>query len=132
MSDGRQPFGVLPEGWRAARFGEVLERASTPVQPIPAALYREIGIRSHGKGIFHKDPVKGATLGSKRVFSVVPGCLTVNIVFAWEGAVAVTGPREEGMIASHRFPMYRPKGNASVNVEFLRRFFQTSLGVRNA
>src|SRR5262249_38962611 len=36
-------------------------------------------------------------------------CLTFNVVFAWEQAVAVTSSAEFGMIASHRFPMYKPK-----------------------
>ena len=130
MSDRKGASGGLPAGWKTVRFGDVLERVSIPIQTVPNDLYREIGIRSHGKGIFHKGPVKGSTLGSKRVFSVVPGCLTVNIVFAWEGAVAVTSENEAGMIASHRFPMFRAREGGGVDVEFLRRFFQTALGVK--
>ena len=38
----------------------------------------------------------------------MPGCLTLNIVFAWERALAVTTEEEAGMIASHRFPMFQP------------------------
>ncbi|MDQ5946844.1 MAG: type restriction enzyme subunit, partial [Pseudomonadota bacterium] len=38
-----------------------------------------------------------------------PNALVVNIVFAWEQAVAVTTEREKGMVASHRFPMYVAK-----------------------
>jgi type I restriction enzyme S subunit len=96
----------------------------------PNELYREIGIRSHGKGIFHKEPVTGESLGSKRVFSVVPESLVFNIVFAWEGAVAVTSKDEAGMIGSHRFPMFMPSEPQAVDVEFLRRFFQTKLGIQ--
>lgn len=89
-------------------LGRVLEKVSDSVVPVANQMYREIGVRSHGKGIFHKEPVTGESLGNKRVFRVVPGCLTVNIVFAWERAVAITTERENGMIASHRFPMFRP------------------------
>lgn len=32
----------------------------------------------------------------------------LNIVFAWERALAITADHEVGMIASHRFPMFRP------------------------
>jgi len=46
----------------------------------------------------------------------------VNIVFAWEQAVAVTGKNEEGMIASHRFPMYKAKPKKS-DVGFIKYFF---------
>src|ERR1700722_10578485 len=109
------------------RLGEVVERKAAPVMPETRGTYREIGIRSHGKGIFHKEPVTGATLGSKRVFEVIPNCLVFNIVFAWEGAVAVTSENERGMIASHRFPMFAARENVA-SVDFLCRFFQTKLG----
>lgn len=89
-------------------LNHVLEKISDPVIPSANEMYREIGVRSHGKGVFHKEPVSGESLGNKRVYRVVPGCLTVNIVFAWERAVAITTEREDGMIASHRFPMFRP------------------------
>lgn len=123
-------LGRLPSDWRVMPLGEVTERDSTPIEVKPNQVYREIGIRSHGKGVFHKDPVKGATLGAKRVFEVTPERLVFNIVFAWEGAVGVTSERERGMIASHRFPMFGPNGLRLIDVEFLRRFFQTDLGVR--
>jgi restriction endonuclease S subunit len=89
-------------------LNSVLSKVSDSVVPSRNEMYREIGVRSHGKGIFHKEPVTGGALGNKRVYRVVPGCLTLNIVFAWERAVAITTDREKGMIASHRFPMFRP------------------------
>jgi type I restriction enzyme, S subunit len=123
-------LGPLPADWSVRPLGEVTEKTASPIEVDPSGLYREIGIRSHGKGIFHKEPVKGETLGAKRVFQVVPGRLVFNIVFAWEGAVAITSKHEEGMIASHRFPMFGPNEKRLIDVEFLRRFFQTELGVR--
>lgn len=132
MTPERTPtrLGQLPSDWRVMALGEVTHRDSTPIQVKPNDFYREIGIRSHGKGVFHKEPVKGTTLGAKRVFEVTPERLVFNIVFAWEGAVGVTSERERGMIASHRFPMFGPNGRRLIDVEFLRRFFQTDLGVR--
>jgi restriction endonuclease S subunit len=123
-------LGPLPADWSVRPLGEVTEKTASPIEVEPRGLYREIGIRSHGKGIFHKEHVKGETLGAKRVFQVVPDRLVFNIVFAWEGAVAVTSKYEAGMIASHRFPMFGPNAARLIDVEFLRRFFQTELGVR--
>lgn len=120
----------VPDDWKLMPLGAVLQRLAIPVEVQPTARYREIGIRSHGKGVFHKDEVAGASIGDKRVFEVVPGALAMNIVFAWEGSVAVMSERERGMIASHRFPMFVPSGQVAVDVEFVRRFFQTELGVR--
>jgi type I restriction enzyme S subunit len=123
-------LGPLPGDWSVKPLGEVTEKTASPIEVQPRGLYREIGIRSHGKGVFHKEPVKGETLGAKRVFRVVPERLVFNIVFAWEGAVAVTSKHEEGMIASHRFPMFGPNEKRLIDVEFLRRFFETEQGVR--
>lgn len=114
-------------GWNLTRIDEVLERVTRPVKVETNVIYQEVGIRSHGKGIFHKPAINGKELGEKRVFWVVPNALMFNIVFAWEQAVAVTSTREQGMIASHRFPMYFPKDDRC-SVEFLRQFFCTPRG----
>lgn len=84
-------------------MGQIAPLVRRPVQVSPSASYREIGIRSFGKGVFHKTPASGLEIGSKRVFSICPGDLLFNIVFAWEGAVAVASEAERGMIGSHRF-----------------------------
>ncbi|CAH7001445.1 Restriction endonuclease subunit S [Vibrio chagasii] len=117
---------VLPS-WNEERLDFFIERVSHPVPVESESLYREIGIRSHGKGIFHKDSACGDSIGNKRVFWVQPNALILNIVFAWERAVAVTSQDELGFIASHRFPMYLPKeGRADVN--FLLYFFLSPKG----
>lgn len=118
---------TLPKGWKRTAIGSVLERVTLPVDIEINQEYREIGIRSHGKGIFHKPPVIGSALGDKRVFWITSNALVLNIVFAWEQAVAVTSEREVGMIASHRFPMYLPKADRC-DVEYLRQFFCTPRG----
>ena len=65
--------------------------------------YHELGIRSFGKGTFHKSPVMGVELGSKNIFSIEENDLLFNIVFAWEGAVAIAKPKDNGRVGSHRF-----------------------------
>lgn len=89
--------------WERVRVGDVAPLVRRPVEAIADKTYREIGIRSFGKGVFHKAPTTGLEIGSKRVFAVEPGDLLFNIVFAWEGAVAVATEAERGMIGSHRF-----------------------------
>ncbi|SOB60495.1 protein of unknown function [Pseudodesulfovibrio profundus] len=118
---------MTPNGWALLKVEDLLEQVRTPVQVESDQLYREIGIRSHGKGIFHKEPVRGKTLGNKRVFEVIPGCFTLNIVFAWEQAVAKTSNAEEGFIASHRFPQYQAKEDVAC-VDYLHRYFLSPKG----
>jgi type I restriction enzyme S subunit len=109
------------------RLNAVLSKVARAVTVEPSKSYREIGIRSHGKGIFHKDPVEGRSLGNKRVYEVVPGCLTLNIVFAWERALAVTTNDEVGMIASHRFPMFQPD-RERIEIEFVLHYMLSHVG----
>jgi type I restriction enzyme S subunit len=84
-------------------MAEIAPLVRRPVKPAADKIYREIGIRSFGKGVFHKPPTTGIEIGNKRVFAIEPDDLLFNIVFAWEGAVAVAGEAEQGMIGSHRF-----------------------------
>jgi type I restriction enzyme S subunit len=113
--------------WKGRTIQDLLEKVSLPIEVEAQQTYREIGVRSHGKGIFHKDQVKGSTIGTKRVFGVVEDALVVNIVFAWEQAVAFTTKAEAGMIASHRFPMFLPKENGC-DVRFIMLAFLTPGG----
>ncbi|MCA9129339.1 MAG: restriction endonuclease subunit S [Planctomycetales bacterium] len=118
MQSRRSPYQAL---------SSVLTKVNLPIVPNETELYREIGIRSHGRGIFHKEPTSGLSLGTKRVYRVKPDCFVFNVVFAWEQAVARTTERENDMIASHRFPMYEPIGE-SVDVDYLLYFFKTPRG----
>lgn len=119
--------GILPADWDVHMLGECLSRVEKPVEVKPNKLYTQIGIRSHGKGIFYKEPVTGAALGNKSVFWIEPDCFIVNIVFAWEQAIGKTTQSEVGMIGSHRFPMYRPV-NDRVDIDYLISYFLTKRG----
>lgn len=120
-------YKIFPEDWQIASVGSLVKRIKDEVKVSPSTIYREIGIRSHGKGIFHKKEVLGETLGNKSVFWVKPDCFIVNIVFAWELAIAKTTINEDGFIASHRFPMYAPLED-KLDLDFLLYYFKTPFG----
>ncbi len=109
------------------KIEDILARFVSPVSVSKIEKYREIGIRSHGRGLFHKEEVSGAELGDKRVFWIKKDAVIFNIVFAWEQAVAIISSKDEGCIASHRFPMYLPKDN-KCNTDYIRRYFLTKKG----
>lgn len=101
-----------------------------PVEVDPLGTYLEVGVRSFGKGTFHKPPTDGATLGTKRIFSVEPNDLIFNIVFAWEGAVAVARPEDKGRVGSHRFLSCVPRSDIATS-EFLWFHFLTPKGLED-
>lgn len=119
--------GILSSDWDVYMLGDCLSRVEMPVEVKSNELYTQIGIRSHGKGLFYKEPVTGADLGSKSVFWIEPDCFILNIVFAWEQAIGKTTQSEVGMIGSHRFPMYRPV-NGRVDIDYLISYFLTKRG----
>ena len=120
-------FPEFEDDWSTSKVADFVKRVSDPVNVVPDAQYREIGIRSHGRGLFHKEEVSGKSLGDKRVFWVHPEAFIVNIVFAWEKAVALTSDNEKGFIASHRFPMFVPK-DGKADLEFFLLFFLREKG----
>lgn len=120
-------FPEFKDCWKSKVIKNILNRVVDPVTVDPSSIYNQIGIRSHGRGIFYKDSVLGEELGNKRVFWVHPELFIVNIVFGWEQAIAKTTDKEVGMIASHRFPMYKPQ-DSILTTEFLLALFLTRKG----
>lgn len=127
VETGVEWVGEVPENWEYIRISSLIEEVKRPIDVDDNEVYQEIGIRSHGRGIFHKDPVSGEEIGDKNVFKVIENALVFNIVFAWEGAVAVTTEGESDMIASHRFPMYVPR-NEEIDLTYLKYFFTHGYG----
>lgn len=111
---------------REVRLGDVLQLERIAVEVGPDAEYRQIGIRSFGNGIFHRDPCLGSELSKLKYFEVKPDRLVVSNIMAWEGAIAVSAEREEGFVGSARFLSYRPIGK--VDLRYLNYFFQSDAG----
>jgi restriction endonuclease S subunit len=123
---GSIAFPQVPAEWEPRKLRHLITRVRRPVNVDSDSLYREIGIRSWGRGVFHKDAVRGALLEDKNVFAIEPGDFVLNIVFAWEGAVAVATEHEQGMVGSHRFPTFRC--SEAIDRDYLLMVLQTEQG----
>jgi len=109
-------------------MSEVAPLVRRPVEIDLDGTYPELGVRSFGKGTFHKPELPGAEVGNKKLFRINAGDLLFNIVFAWEGAVAVAQPKDDGRVGSHRFLSCVPAADTAT-VEFLRFYFSTREGL---
>ncbi len=127
MTKPKLQFPEFSEDWKKQKVFDLMTRVVNPVKVESETLYEQIGIRSHGKGIFHKEKVSGNQIGNKRIFWLQKDLFVLNIVFAWEQAVAITSEKEEGLVASHRFPMYQPQKDVSY-LKYLLFFFLTKKG----
>lgn len=91
------------KAWPLAALADVAPIVRRAVDIQPDHSYPELGIRSFGKGTFHKPPLTGADASTKRLFKIEPGDLVFSNVFAWEGAIAVASPKDGDRFGSHRF-----------------------------
>lgn len=112
---------IIADAPRVA-MGEIAPLVRRPVVIDLDASYPELGVRSFGKGTFHKPSLPGIEVGTKKLFTVEAGDLVFNIVFAWEGAVAVAAEADAGRVGSHRFLTCVPDPDKATS-EFLRFWF---------
>lgn len=108
-----------------AKVAPVVRR---PVEILPDKWYPELGIRSFGNGTFHKDPIKGSEVGTKRLYRIEPGDLLFSNVFSWEGAIAVVQSADKGRFGSHRFITCVPDSRKAT-ADFLCHWFLTGQGL---
>lgn len=91
--------------WKIQSLESFIKPVSREIEK-PSEPYLGIGIRSHGKGTFLK-PDEQPEKNSMETFYVVrENDLIVNITFAWEQAIAIVKPEDDGALASHRFPTF--------------------------
>jgi type I restriction enzyme S subunit len=118
----------VSEGAPRHRLGEIAPVVRRPVVIDTSESYPELGIRSFGKGTFHKPPLNGAEVGSKRLYRIEPGDLLFSNVFSWEGAIAVAQSHDSGRFGSHRFITAVPDPTRALPT-FLCRYFLTEDGL---
>lgn len=118
----------VPAVWSSRRIGDIAPLIRRPVEIDPNAIYPELGLRSYGKGTFHKPALLGTEIGNKRLFQIKAGDLLFSNVFAWEGAVAVARPEDDGRYGSHRY-ITCAVDSTQADTAFLFRYLTTPAGI---
>lgn len=113
------------KAWPRVALADIAPIVRRPVEIRHDQAYPELGIRSFGKGAFHKPPLSGSEVGTKRLFRIEPGDLVFSNVFAWEGAIAVASPADAGRFGSHRFITCVVDGDRA-NATFLKLYLTAS------
>ena len=75
-------FQRVIDGAPLRPMAEVAPLVRRPVEVEPDKTYMELGVRSFGRGTFHKPGLSGMEVGSKKLFTIESGDLVFNIVFA--------------------------------------------------
>lgn len=103
--------------WSDRKFDSFLDLDLRAV-PKPDKTYLALGIRSHGRGIFQKPESDPSKIAMDTLYVVRENDLVVNITFAWEGAIAIAKPEDDGGLVSHRFPTYVFKREEAIHEFF--------------
>jgi type I restriction enzyme S subunit len=95
----------------------------------PDDAYPELGVRSFGKGTFHKPAIQGFEVSdSKTLHQIRAGDLVINLTFAWEGAVAVASDTDHGRYGSQRFLTFVPNPDMATS-NFIAYYLLTDEGL---
>ena len=125
----RKAFDRATEGVGYLPMEQVAPLVRRPIDIQPDESYPELGVRSFGRGTFHKPALDGTAVGTKKLYRIAARDLVFNIVFAWEGAVAIARDEDEGRVGSHRFLTCVPEPGGP-SVEFLLYYFLSREGLR--
>ncbi|MDI9590927.1 MAG: restriction endonuclease subunit S [Acidobacteriota bacterium] len=98
-------FVGFTDPWEQRKLGDITDRYKELV-PTPRDGYTRMGVRSHAKGTFLAEVEPGQQIEERELSKVRANNLVVNIVFAWEHAVAITSEDDAKALVSHRFPQF--------------------------
>lgn len=121
-------FARIIDGAPRMRIADVAPLARRPVDTTVDGEYLELGVRSFGKGVFHKPTLLGAELTWQKLFRVHEGDIVISNIKAWEGAIAVAGPDDDGRVGSHRYLTLVPV-EGQVTAGFLCFYLLTAAGL---
>ncbi|MBC2732462.1 MAG: restriction endonuclease subunit S [Thiobacillus sp.] len=93
----------------------------------PQASYTELGVRSFFKGTFQRRTMEGTDYSWQNLFSVKTGDLIFSNIMAWEQAIAIAKPEDDGCVGNHRMLTCEVNADAAV-ASFLYYYFTTAEG----
>jgi len=105
------PLGPLPETWKVVRLGDILTQRIRKVRVEPNQRYTRLGVHWYAEGPFRKDEVLGETIRGTTLYTVEPGELIYNRLFAWKGSFGVISNDMAGCYVSGEFPVFEVDRN---------------------
>lgn len=98
-------FSEFSGAWRVHKLGDLVTRYDHRVLT-PNDGYTRLGVRSFARGTFLEKVPADQAIGETELREVGANNLIVNIVFAWEQAIAITSEPDTVALVSHRFPQF--------------------------
>jgi type I restriction enzyme S subunit len=115
---------MMTNGWRIARFDEILTRVDRKFIIDDDQEYETVGVRWYGNGAFVRERLLGANINRKQQWIIKAGDVVYNKLFAWKNAFAIADELVDGRIVSDKFPTYQIKTDL-LEPKFLECYFKT-------
>lgn len=90
------------------RLGDVAPLRRRPATVEWLGEYPQVSVRSFGRGTFHNPPLLGSEITWEKPQLVKADDILISNIKAWEGAIAVARPEDDGRYGSHRYLTYVP------------------------
>lgn len=98
-------------GGGTAKLGEILREVPRPRRVDTSTVYRMLGVRWYGEGLFVRESKLGSELRARTVYEIAPGDIVYNRLFAWKGSFALADASHAGTFASNEFPAFAVKSD---------------------
>ena len=121
-------FRQIIDGAPYRPMAEVAPLVRRPVEIEPDQSYPELGVRSFGRGTFHKPALDSSKLTWQKLFLIQEGDLVFSNIKAWEGAFAVAKPEDHNRVGSHRYLTCVPVAGV-VTANFVWFYLQSQEGL---
>lgn len=108
-------YTKLAEFAERRSLGEVAPLVRRQVCIDTASIYPQVAARSFGRGTFHKPALIGSEATWEKAFLVKQNDILVSNIKAWEGALAVAGPQDDGRYGSHRYLTFVPRESVATS-----------------
>jgi type I restriction enzyme S subunit len=107
----------MREGWSEVQLGDVVILDIDKVAVDPKATYPIAGVYSFGRGLFHREAIRGDETSYAALHRLAAGQLVLSRLKGWEGAIAPVTAEFTGKYLSPEFPTFRP--TEALTLEYL-------------
>src|SRR5687768_12538876 len=114
----------MTNGWRVARFDEILTKVDRKFIIDDGQEYQTVGVRWYGNGAFVRERLLGGNINRKQQWVIKEGDVVYNKLFAWKGSFAIADKSVDGCIVSDKFPTYHIKSEL-IDPTYLSYYFTT-------
>ena len=101
-------FARLASDAPRVRLADAAPLTRRPAVVDVTATYPSVSVRSFGRGTFHSGVLDGSEITWEKPHLVKAGDVLISNIKAWEGAIGVASPSDDGRYGSHRYLTYVP------------------------